>query len=488
MFDIELPDPAALATLDVPALIDAITASSKLESAVQARRLLAIGEFWDRRKREAGAGKSVTELYATDAWDRAVAEVGAAMGITKWRAEGLIGTAEALHDRLPAVASVFADGDIDPWIVSIIVLRTELIKDPELMAKVDRILAKRSRRWAKLSRNKIGENIDHIIERFDPAGVRAPRNYEENRYVEVAPTRSGMGGISASVHAADAEAFDQQLDNLASTVCPNDPRTKMQLRADAIRALSARKDRMECRCDSPDCTAGQAEPAGDVVIHVLAESSTLEGESDVPGHVPGMGPIPATEVRELAKSARLKPLIVPKPGVGESGYRPSAALAQFIRFRDLTCRFPGCDCPAERADIDHTIAYPLGPTHPSNLKLLCRKHHLIKTFFSGPGGWNDRQLPDGTIIWKSPTGHTHITKPGGSLFFPALAAPTGEVPAPRFTGHPEPARLLRMPLRRRTRAQDRAARRNAERAENSERLQRLRRAQEARARADPPPF
>jgi hypothetical protein len=32
----------------------------------------------------------------------------------------------------------------------------------------------------------------------------------------------------------------------------------------------------------------------------------------------------------------------------------------------MTCRFPGCDRPAEHSDIDHTVPYPLGPTHPCN--------------------------------------------------------------------------------------------------------------------------
>ena len=31
-------------------------------------------------------------------------------------------------------------------------------------------------------------------------------------------------------------------------------------------------------------------------------------------------------------------------------------------------------------DIDHTVAYPLGPTHPSNLKCLCRFHCDARTF------------------------------------------------------------------------------------------------------------
>jgi hypothetical protein len=44
-------------------------------------------------------------------------------------------------------------------------------------------------------------------------------------------------------------------------------------------------------------------------------------------------------------------------------------LAEFVRCRDLTCRFPGCEQPAEFCDIDHTVPYQVGgPTHPSNLR------------------------------------------------------------------------------------------------------------------------
>jgi hypothetical protein len=58
---------------------------------------------------------------------------------------------------------------------------------------------------------------------------------------------------------------------------------------------------------------------------------------------------------------------------------PSRQLADFVRCRDLTCRFPGCDEPAYHCDIDHTIAYPVGPTCASNLKCLCRKQVDLKT-------------------------------------------------------------------------------------------------------------
>jgi hypothetical protein len=68
---------------------------------------------------------------------------------------------------------------------------------------------------------------------------------------------------------------------------------------------------------------------------------------------------------------------VPKDLVAEPNFRPSAALARFVRCRDLTCRWPGCDQPAQFSDIDHTVPYPAGPTHPSNNKPYCRIHHLL---------------------------------------------------------------------------------------------------------------
>jgi hypothetical protein len=38
----------------------------------------------------------------------------------------------------------------------------------------------------------------------------------------------------------------------------------------------------------------------------------------------------------------------------------------------MTCRWPGCDKPVEKSDVDHTVPYPFGPTHPSNTKHYCR--------------------------------------------------------------------------------------------------------------------
>jgi hypothetical protein len=295
------------------------------------------------------------------------------------------------------------------------------------------------------------------------------------------------------VSLTEGAALDQRLDEIAASVCRSDPRTKDQRRADALIALSHQQTRLQCGCGSPSCPAsgGEEKPLGEVVLHVLAEQAVLDGQSNNPGYLPGFGAVPAPLLREIANSgkAKLKPLKIPPPDC-EPRYQPSTALAEFVRWRDLTCRWPGCDEPAARCQIDHTVPYPLGPTHPSNNKMYCPHHHLLKTFYVGEGGWSERQLPDGTLILTAPTGHNYITTPAGAQFFPQLATPTGELVLPDQPGTPNPNRGMMMPKRTRTRAQDRAYRIALERQHNAARIARKQLLLAERIARDdqPPPF
>jgi hypothetical protein len=175
------------------------------------------------------------------------------------------------------------------------------------------------------------------------------------------------------------------------------------------------------------------------------------------GFVVGGSAVPVSVLADLAARgvAELRPVAHPGDRAPELRYRPSAGLADFVRCRDLTCRFPGCDCPADVCDIDHTIPYGLGgPTHASNLKALCRKHHLLKTFWCGTGGWRDEQLPDGTVVWTAPTGHTYRTQPGSALLIPSLCKTTGTLNVIRHHSD-STRRTTMMPRRKRTRTADR---------------------------------
>src|SRR6202030_4534510 len=97
---------------------------------------------------------------------------------------------------------------------------------------------------------------------------------------------------------------------------------------------------------SGDCpVSAERKAVADVVIHVLAEQATVEGTSDQPGYLAGFGVLPAESVRALASTAQLKPVVMPA-GAPDPGYRPSAATAEFVRWRALTCRRLGADAPA----------------------------------------------------------------------------------------------------------------------------------------------
>ena len=78
-------------------------------------------------------------------------------------------------------------------------------------------------------------------------------------------------------------------------------------------------------------------------------------------------------------------LVHPGDAPPEPGYRPSAALADFVRCRDLTCRWPGCDRPATQCHLDHPVPYAQGgPTHASNVKCYCPTHQRLKRLEAGP--------------------------------------------------------------------------------------------------------
>ena len=440
------------------ALIHRMRAAWRVESQAAADRLDAIGELFDQRRVERGEHAD----WAVDTWAAVGAEVAAALRISLAMAGSYMHYALAMRERLSQVGAVFRAGDIDYRLFQTIVYRTDLITNPHVLAGVDAELAARTSRWPSMTRGRLAAAIDRIVAGADPDALRHSTERTKNRQVSIWDTEAGMAEINGRLFGTDAAALDRCLDALAATVCDADPRTKDQRRADAVGALAARADRLSCGCGRSDCAAG-GRATSPVVIHVVAEESAVEGRGCTPASVAGAGwLIPAQVVAELAKSAKLQPL-TPPPGA-EPHYRPSVTLAAYVRARDLTCRAPGCDHPAEFCDLDHSIPYgDGGATHPSNVKCLCRLHHLLKTFW----GWRDKQLPDGTLIWDLPDGHTYVTTPGSALLFPTLCTPAGVPPTP------EPARVDRcgdktemMPRRTTTRAHNRAHYIAAERHRN----------------------
>jgi len=457
-----------------------IADASRAEAQAAAERLIAIAELFDARIKDSGECADL----ALDTHEAVAAQVAATLRISIGMAASELNYALAMRDRVPMVGAAFEAGDIGYALFRTIVFRTGIITDAQVLAEVDAQLAARVTRWPSMSRAKLKNAIDRVVAALDRDAVRRPKTHIADRYVEVGETDAGMAEIAARVFDTTGKALDRRLDELAGTVCEADPRTRDLRRADALDALIAGAERLQCRCGQPGCPAAAARrPAGNVVIHVVAEQTTIDGRSQAPGYCSGSESlIPAEVLREIAQLAKHLPIIAPTQADPEPRYAPSRALADYVRWRDLTCRAPGCNKPAEFCDIDHTVPHPHGPTHASNLKCLCREHHLLKTFW----GWRDEQLPDGTVIWTLPDGQRHVTTPGSALLFPALCAPTGALPTPSATNYCTDRHQV-MPRRTRTRAQNRAHAIETERRQNRE-ARRARQPLPHDASLDPPPF
>ena len=154
-------------------------------------------------------------------------------------------------------------------------------------------------------------------------------------------------------------------------------------------------------------------PVVPAVVHVTVPAATALGLGGEPGDLAGHGPVPASMARRLAAGGGSwrKVTVDPATGavteVGRTAYTPAAALADLVRARDRTCRFPGCRQPANRCDLDHVVAWPEGTTTPGNLAALCRHHHRLKHQTQ----WTVGVGPDGELCWTSPTGHRYATSP-----------------------------------------------------------------------------
>jgi Domain of unknown function (DUF222) len=493
MFDGSLPGPDDLRGVDDTALLHAITGWAHTAAAAQARQLAAVAELHRRRCTDPEHPD-----WACDDTDAAAAEVAAALTIGHGRALALLDLAVLLRDRMPTVGALFLSGAIPQHTISVLAERIYLVQDPAALAELDTVIAHHATAWAPLSKYKLIQAVDAWIDHIDPAAARRTKTTARNRdfTVGTADEKSGTTAVWGRLLGTDAALLNHRIQAMARAVCNDDPRTLAQRRADALGALAAGTTALTCQCAAPTCPATTNDGrATNVVVHILAEAAATTTAPDpqingdhpenadhaerrphptpaptppprpTAGLIVGAGIVPPVLLADLiARGATVTPLPTPCTSA-EPRYRPSTALDTFIRMRDLTCRYPGCDRPAITADIDHTLPHPAGPTHPGNLKCYCRKHHLLKTFWPG---WTDHQQPDGTIVLTTPSGHTYTTKPGATLLFPTWNVTTPPPPTNPQPPQPRPGRGLMMPTRKTTRTKARHYRITAERALNQQ--------------------
>lgn len=213
--------------------LDAARDQLRAERCAVAAKLIGAGKFALVRMAELGNG---FEDLIVDDWELVAAELGVELGISRGRACTLITQGRDLITRLPAFARVFSTGTVDLRVLRLILQRTALITDQDVMSVIDAQLAEAAPSWNALSDDRVAELVDWMIVDVDPDAVRRARQARHRRGVTVEPVGDGMVEIHGRVDAAKGAVFDQGLDALARTVCPDDPRTLDERRADSVDA------------------------------------------------------------------------------------------------------------------------------------------------------------------------------------------------------------------------------------------------------------
>ncbi|MGH3505069.1 MAG: DUF222 domain-containing protein [Nocardioidaceae bacterium] len=289
--------------------------------------------------------------------------------------------------------------------------------------------------------------------RREDRGERGPRTAAERhrearsgRRVWRRPVPDGMavlGGVVPAEHAARAWTV---LEEDARRDDPDDTRTLEQRRADAfVDRLTGTHPDYECHPDDaardylgsgPGAGAGRRHGRGGpgaprVAVDVVVSLDTLTGAGNAPGELAGRQLLTPAQARALAfgRGAVWRRLVTDPatgrmvayskqtytpgaatisrmhtdpieqpPHAAVSGYRPSTAVARWVRARDRQCVFPGCRRRARGCDLDHTRPWPAGGSTVANLRPLCRRHHRLKH----QAGWRLVNNPDGCWTWTSP--------------------------------------------------------------------------------------
>lgn len=502
---------AGLAASDVPdtELIDAclaeVAASARGEGFLVWWRLMmvcglldvVIGGYSD-------AELSRESLRVLEPYAQVAARLSMVLSIGRCAAETLIDRAEAARDRIPRCGRLLRDGVISVAAFGRLVVETAAVTDPEMLARIDADAAAELAGAGAVSVSRAVGIMRSVVRAVDPDAVRRERERAQaSRDVQVWPAQGDMATLGIVGSAEEVVLAEKAIATVAQSVCEDDPRTAGRRRSDAALAR-LRGEVFGCACGREECPARVseeeiAERFSTIVVHVVANGSTLEG-GDEPGHLEGHGAIDADLVREIASrpGTLVRPLdyaALRHPAQAADPYRPTAACEVFMRTVFPSCTWPGCSRPAWRCQLDHVCEFDHdrpdagGPTCHCNLNPKCTFHHLLKTFGEG---WVDDQIIDANgVIWTevtTPEGFTVRSKALNTWLLPDLGLVPCAHPPTVAPGAMAPARE---PMRVATRTQRKHEYRMRLRARNRRAAEKFGGTRSAAADFDddlPPPF
>ena len=350
-----------------------------------------------RRAREAAGG-----VPAAKRGRGLAAEIALARHDSPNRGGRHLGFARALVHEMPCTLAALDSGALSEWRATLIVRESACLSLEDRRTLDARMCADQST-LEGLGDKRIEAEAKAIAYELDPHAVvdRAVRA-ESERTVTVRPAPDTMTYVTALLPMAQGVSVYAALKRAADTSV--DDRSRGQVMADTL------YERV---------TGRAADVPVPVAVNLVLTDETLFGGRNTPGRVSGYGPVPAAIACRLAgdavadenSKATLRRLYRhPDSGAlvameSRSRLFPKG-LAQFIAFRDDTCRTPYCDAPVRH--IDHAAPHSRGgPTAAGNGLGACEACNYAK---EAPG-WRVHTIDsDGrrhTAEYITPTGAHH---------------------------------------------------------------------------------
>ena len=411
--------------------VDRVLYLEKIIAWAQASKAEVLTEAWDYTTNTAETGRPLSGPGHEHDWDATfaaqqglVAEMACALRIPNGTASGLLQESRQLVVERPDTLTALRTGDISLRHARRLLDQLGSVPRPA-RAALEAVLLPHAKR---LTPTQFEGKARKLRERFHPDSITVRRaKCLSDRKVLFFPDKDGMATLWLRGAGDDLQAvYTRVTDAALSLQGPGEERTLSQLRADVA------VDLLQQGVTGSGLGAGLT-----ANVNITVPVLTLMGKSEEPADLEGYGPIDPETARRLAGTATsfLRILTHPHTGividVSQDPFRVPASLKKYLRLRDGTCRFPGCNRSAGHSDLDHTIDKQFGgPTTATNLHFLSPAHHNLKHF----SDWKAIADPDGTLHWTSPAGKHYATDPATRisphLQHTAPAPPPPTIPAP----------------------------------------------------------
>ncbi|MDL4815621.1 HNH endonuclease signature motif containing protein [Actinomadura opuntiae] len=307
------------------------------------------------------------------------------LGMRENRAKERLTLARQRH-RLPQVAERLAAGELSYGYAATVADSVARLDDIDCAKAERKLLEMVGQGFSPGKIAVFGHRIRDVIaenngtER-EPEDAR--RGYAKS-WISSSGSLDGGRYIKGWLNAEDAAIWDGTLAPLAKPAGPDDHRDVAERTAAALSSVLSGGHKA-------------------TKVTVICDLETLTG-GNAPGRLTDGTPIPAEQVRRIALSAGVSPLIL---GRGHTplylGYRErfaSAAQRQVLETLYPTCAVRECEIPGTLCEVDHVHGWALGnsPTDIDQLTLTCGWHNRFK--HSTPRQIGVSKDPDGRYVYR----------------------------------------------------------------------------------------